>query len=75
MLDVTVIIVVLVLALAAIVTEALRKFIDIYVTSWMLRRQGVPDREIHKIALAQARRQRQNLVIQVLKLMLNAFKK
>lgn len=65
---------VVVLTLVAIINGPLHKFMHIQVTSWALKRQGVKDEEIHKLALAEARRQRQNFLIQVLKIVLDFIK-
>ena len=46
--------------------RVLEKVLDINLTSWSLRRQGVDDKEIHKVALASAKRQHRYIVLQVL---------
>ncbi len=58
------------LSFVAIFGDALRTFLQIHVTSWSLRLQGVEAKEIHKIALAKARCERQNVLVQILKLLL-----
>jgi hypothetical protein len=58
------------LTLFGILAEALRKFLDIHVPIWSLRLQGARPKAIHKIALANARRKRQSIIVQILKLLL-----
>jgi hypothetical protein len=58
--------IVVALALGAALVRIFEKVLDINLTSWSLRRQGVGDKEIHKIALASAKRQRRYIVLQVL---------
>lgn len=67
--------VVALLSLVTICSEPLRKFLNIQVISWTLKRQGVDAAEIHKLALSQAKRQHPNVVIQILKLLLASYKK
>jgi hypothetical protein len=66
--------VVALLSLVTICSESLRRFLDIQITSWTLRRQGVDAKEIHKLALIAAKRQRQNPVVQILMLLLDFIK-
>lgn len=54
--------------LISIFGEVLSRFLDIQVTSWVLRRQGVKRAEIHKIVLTKARRDRQPVVVQLMAL-------
>lgn len=72
MLEVPLITGVCILTLIAVCSETLRKFLDIQVTSWTLRRQGVAPEKIQEYALAQARKQRPNMLIQVLKLLIKS---
>jgi hypothetical protein len=62
------------LSFVAIFGDALRTFLQIHVTSWSLRLQGVEAKEIHKIALAKARRELQNVLVQILKIILDFVK-
>ena len=63
-----VLIVVIGLTVCGLCTEATQRFVDIMVTGWFLKRQGLSEKERHSIIAAKARRQRQNLLIQVFKL-------
>jgi hypothetical protein len=63
------------LALVGSCSESLRTFLDVHLTSWSLRLQGVPPEEIHKIAIAKATRQRRNVLLQVLRLLITLRKK
>jgi len=63
------------LALVGSCNESLRTFLDVHLTSWSLRLQGVPPKEIHKIAIAKASKQRPNLMLQALRLLITLFKK
>lgn len=57
---------VLALALGAVIIRILEKVLDINLTCWSLRKQGVADDEIQKVALATAKRERRHIVLQVL---------
>lgn len=73
MLEVPLIMSICLLTLIAVCSETLRKFLDIQVTSWILRRQGVSPEKIQEYALAQARKQRPKMLIEVLKLLIKSI--
>jgi hypothetical protein len=56
------------LTLFAICSEALRKVIDLHFVPWMMHKRGVEQAHIQAYIVKQATKQRENLVIQVLKL-------
>jgi hypothetical protein len=58
--------VVLALSLAVLVVRHLDEILDINVTCWSLRRWGVDDAEIKKVAIASAKRGRRLVVVVVL---------
>jgi hypothetical protein len=62
------------LVLIAIISD-LRTVLDIQLTSWSLRKQKVSEDEIHKIAIAKAKRHRPNLAVQLLTLLIKLWKK
>ncbi len=66
--------IVVALALGAALVRIFEKVLDINLTSWSLRRQGVDAEEIHKVALASAKRQRRYIVLQVLDRVLDFVK-
>ena len=63
------------LTLFAIFGEALRKAVDLHFVPWMMHRRGVESAKIQDYVLNQATNQRQNLLIQILNLLLQFFKK
>lgn len=63
-----VLIVVIALTVCGLFSDAAHRFVDIMLTGWFLKLQGVSDKKRHSIVAAKARRHRQNLLIQVLKL-------
>lgn len=58
--------VVLVLSLCVVIVRHLDRGLDISLTSWLLRKQGVANTEIRKIAIESAKRERRPVVLQVL---------
>ena len=56
------------LTLFAIFGEALRKAVDLHFVPWMMHRRGVEQAQIQAYIVKQATRQRENLLIQILKL-------
>ena len=56
------------LTLFAIFGEALRKAIDLHFVPWMMHRRGVEQAKIQDYMVKQATKQRENLLIQILKL-------
>lgn len=72
--EVLILSVVLVLAAGAALVRIFEKVLDINLTCWSLRKQGVDDKEIHKVALATAKRERRNVVLQVLDRIIEFFR-
>ncbi|GAA1203150.1 hypothetical protein [Pseudonocardia alaniniphila] len=59
------------IALMAACSESVMTFLDVHLTSWSLRLQGVPPKDIRKIAIAKAKKPRRNVVLQVLDRLIN----
>lgn len=66
--------VVLALSLCAVIVHHLDRVLDISLTSWLLRKQGVSDTEIRKIAIASAKRKRRPVLLQVVDRILDLLK-
>lgn len=75
MLEAWTIFVVLILGLSAVVVRHLDKVMDINLTRWSLRRNGVEDDKIREVALKTDSRERRNCVPEVLDRVLKLFGK
>ncbi len=58
--------VIVALSLGVVLVKHLDTTLEINLKCWLLRRQGLPDNEIRKIALAAAKRERRATVLQVM---------
>jgi hypothetical protein len=64
-----------VVCLGTILCDPLGRVLRIELISWSLRRQGVTRAKIRDLAVEEAKRERRNLAVQVLTLLIKLFKK